>query len=141
MIEEIREKSGGVYSIATYADLDYMNFNENSLQIQFSTDPHRVEEIINRVKEVISNVQTGKFSNEKINDIQNNYRLNLETALKTNSFWNRYLERKVLFENYEYYTPSKYNEVVTFESILDFSEKALDLTNCIIVILEPEKEE
>lgn len=141
LIEEIREKIGGVYSISSIAKLDYMNFKENYLQIRFSTEPKRTEEVIKKIKEVIIKIQKGEFSKEKIKDIQNNYRLSLETALKTNGFWSTLLERKMLFKNYNIYTPEQYNKIVNFKNVVEFANKSLNIDNCIEVVLLPEKEE
>ncbi|MEG2256426.1 MAG: insulinase family protein, partial [Cetobacterium sp.] len=91
--EDVREKIGGVYSISSYSNLEKLNFGENYLQIMFSTDTKRVDEVVSKVKNTIKNIQKGTFPENKILDIQKNYKLNFETALNTNSFWNNYLEK------------------------------------------------
>lgn len=141
LIEEIREKIGGVYTISAYSDLEYLNYGENYLQISFSTDTKRTDEIVSEVKKVISDIQKGEFPKNKISDIQKNYELNFETAIKTNSFWNSFLNKKKFILDYEFYTPMVYNEVVTFKSIVNFSNSALDLNNCIEIILLPNSAE
>ena len=107
----------------------------------FSTDTKRVDEVISKVKNTIENIQKGTFPENKILDIQKNYKLNFETALNTNSFWNNYLEKKNLISDYEFYTPMRYNKTVNYNSIINFSNRALNIKNCVEVILLPEKEE
>ncbi|MGL5544766.1 MAG: M16 family metallopeptidase [Cetobacterium sp.] len=141
LIEDVREKIGGVYSISSSATLEKFNFGENYLQIVFSTDTKRVDEVVLKTKSVIENIQKGVFPKNKILDIQKNYELNFETALKTNNFWNNYLEKKNLISDYEFYTPMRYNEIVNYNSIIIFSNRALDINNCVEVILLPEKED
>ena len=141
LIEDVREKIGGVYSISSYSNLEKLNFGENYLQIMFSTDTKRVDEVVSKVKNTIENIQKGTFPENKILDIQKNYKLNFETALNTNSFWNNYLEKKNLISDYEFYTPMRYNKTVNYNSIINFSNRALNIKNCVEVILLPEKEE
>ncbi|MDX8336275.1 M16 family metallopeptidase [Candidatus Cetobacterium colombiensis] len=141
LIENVREKIGGVYSISSSANLEKLNFGENYLQIIFSTDNKRVDEVIKKVKSTIEEIQKGNFPQNKILDIQKNYELNFETALKTNSFWNNFLEKKNLISDYEFYTPMRYNNIVNFDSIVNFSNRALKINNCVEVTLLPEKED
>lgn len=141
LIEDVREKIGGVYSISSYSNLEKLNFGENYLQITFSTDTKRVNEVISKVTDIIESIQKGNFPKNKILDIQKNYKLNFETALKTNSFWNNYLEKKNLISDYEFYAPMRYNKTVNYNSIINFSNRALDIKNCVEVVLLPEKEE
>lgn len=141
LVEDVREKIGGVYSISSYSNLEKLNFGENYLQIMFNTDTTRVDEVVSKVKATIENIQKGDFPKNKISDIQKNYELNFETALKTNSFWNNYLEKKNLISDYEFYTPMRYNKTVNYNSIINFSNRALNIKNCVEVILLPEKEE
>lgn len=141
LIEEIRENIGGVYSIASYANINKMNYGENYLQIAFNCDAKRVDKIVSKIKEVIKNVQSGSFNNNKILDIQKNYKLTLDTALKTNNFWEEYLNENILTPNYKFYTSSIYNDIVTTKSITKFSNEALNISNCIEIVLLPEKED
>ncbi|MGL4210311.1 MAG: M16 family metallopeptidase, partial [Cetobacterium somerae] len=55
LIEDVREKIGGVYSISSYSNLEKLNFGENYLQIMFSTDTKRVDEVVSKVKNTIEN--------------------------------------------------------------------------------------
>ncbi|MGL6024782.1 MAG: hypothetical protein ACRC0F_09205, partial [Cetobacterium sp.] len=126
---------------SSYSSLEKFNFDENYLQIRFSTNPSRVDEVISKVKSVILSVQRGEYQKNKILDIQKNYELSFETAIKTNSFWNNYLEKKKLISDYEFYTPMRYNDIVDYDSIVKFSNRALNINHCVEVILLPEKEE
>ena len=141
LIEDVREKIGGVYSISSSSNLEKLNFGENYLQIAFNTDTKRVDEVISKVKQTIKSIQDGNFPENKILDIQKNYELNFEIALKTNSFWNNFLDKKNLISDYEFYTPMRYNKIVDYNSIKSFSNRVLNINNCVEVILLPEKEE
>ncbi|WP_297487239.1 pitrilysin family protein [uncultured Cetobacterium sp.] len=140
LLENIREKNGEVYSISTFANIDKLNYGENYLQIYFSTNPKNIKTTIKEVFKTINSLQKGKFKNEKIKDIKENYRLNFETALKTNDLWLNYLNKKNLISDYEFYSPMLYNNIVDYKSIVNFSQKSIDKKNYVEVILLPKKE-
>lgn len=141
LIEDVREDIGGVYSISASSNLEFLNFGENYLKIGFSTDTKRTREVINKVKEVVIKAQNGNYRENKIEDIKKNYQLNYETALKTNELWLTYLDKKNIFPNYKLYSPTMYNQIVTYNSLTNFAKSCIDPNDVIEVILEPEKEE
>ncbi|MGL5377159.1 MAG: M16 family metallopeptidase [Cetobacterium sp.] len=140
LIENVREKIGGVYSISSSTNFEKLNFGENYLQISFSTDTKRVDEVISKTKSTIEMIQKGDFAKNKILDIRKNYELNFETAIKTNNFWINYLDKKNLISDYEFYTPMRYNNIITFDSIVNFSNRVINTNHCVEIILLPEKE-
>lgn len=140
LIEDIREKIGGVYTVSSIANINQLNYNENYLEIFFSTDTKRVDEIVKETQKILSKIQNGDFQKNKIDYIKKNYKLNFETSLKTNNFWSNFLNKKNLISNYEIYTPMMYNNTINYNSIVTFSKKSIDLNNYVEVILVPEKE-
>lgn len=141
LIEEIREKLGGVYSIYSVSDLEKYNYGENNLKIFFSTDTKRTQEVTNAVKNVVQNIIDGKIGEDKIKDVLENYKLNYETALKKNQFWSQYLYKKSFVEDYEVLTPTEYNTLINYNNMVNFLKGAIDPNNYIEVTLVPEKEE
>ncbi|MGL5934015.1 MAG: hypothetical protein ACRCZI_00165, partial [Cetobacterium sp.] len=100
----------------------------------------RVDEVISKTKSTIEMIQKGDFAKNKILDIRKNYELNFETAIKTNNFWINYLDKKNLISDYEFYTPMRYNNIITFDSIVNFSNRVINTNHCVEIILLPEKE-
>lgn len=141
LIEEIREKIGGVYSISSSANLDYDTFGNNYFEIYFNTDTERVDEVVEGVKKVISEIQKGNFDKNKIEALKENYRLSLEKSIKENSFWLQVLTKNNLINNYEFFTPLRYNNTINYESLVEFSKKAININNYVEVRLLPEKED
>ncbi len=141
LLDEIREKLGGVYSINTSGNLDYNNYGENNFQIYFNTDTKRVEEISSAVISVVNNIISGNFKEDKVLDVQESYKLAYQDSIKENSFWSQVLKKKNLITDYEFYTPIRYNSIVNYNSIKDFAKQAIDKNNYVEVVLLPEREE
>lgn len=141
LLENIREKKGGVYSISSFANISKLNYGENYLQIYFNTDPQKTKAVISDIFKTIKDLQNGKFDQTKIKDLQTNYNLAYESSLKTNDFWLNFLNKKNLISDYEFYSPIMYNNTINFKSIVNFSKKSIDTNNYIEVILLPQRED
>ncbi|MGX6591574.1 M16 family metallopeptidase [Cetobacterium ceti] len=141
LIEEIREKLGGVYSIYSVPDLEPYNYGENSLKIFFSTKISRTEEITEATKTVVDNFINGKIDQKKIDDIITNYKLTYETAIRKNQYWSQYLYKKSFIPDYKVLTPKEYNSFINYENMVKFLKTAVNKDNYIQITLLPEREE
>lgn len=140
LIEDIREKIGGVYSIYSKVSLSPNNFGEDLLTISFSCDTKRVDEIsnavLNSIKSLLENIDQ-----KKIDSVIKNYELSYDTELKENSFWVNYLyQRATVGKNYKIPTPKEYKKLLTKENLINYNKKAINLNNYINITLIPEKE-
>lgn len=141
LIEDIREKIGGVYSISSRTSLSPNNYGENKMVISYSCDISRVNEIEKAVLQSLESLLYKDIDKEKINSVVKNYELSYNTEMKENSFWFNYLYQKITVPNYKLATPEEYKELVTKENIWKVNRKAINLKNYISVTLIPEKEE
>lgn len=141
LIEDIREKIGGVYSISSRTSLSPNNYGEDKMVISYSCDISRVDEIEKAVLQSLENLLYKDIDKEKINSVVKNYELSYNTEMKENSFWFNYLYQKITVPNYKLATPEEYKELVTKENIWKVNRKAINLKNYISVTLIPEKEE
>lgn len=140
LIEDIREKIGGVYSIYSKTSLSPNNFGENFLSISFSCDTNRVDEITKAVIKSINSLLQN-IDQKKIDSVIKNYELSYDTEIKENSFWINYLYQKATVgEDYKVPTPKEYKEILTKKNLIDYNKKAITLNNYINVTLIPEKE-
>ncbi|MBP6062861.1 MAG: insulinase family protein [Fusobacteriaceae bacterium] len=141
LIDKIRENSAQVYSIYSDASLEYYNYNENYLSINFTTNHKNVNEVIKNLKTVLKEVSEGEFDKKKIDDIITNYTINYETELNKNSFWYSYLYKNTLLKNRDYHLvpPQELKEILTMDALKDFISNSIDQDNYIQVILKPEK--
>ena len=141
LIEDIREKIGGVYSISSRTSLSPNNYGEDKMVISYSCDISRVDEIEKAVLQSLESLLYKDIDKEKINSVVKNYELSYNTEMKENSFWFNYLYQKITVPNYKLATPEEYKELVTKENIWKANRKAINLKNYISVTLIPEKEE
>ena len=141
LIEDIREKIGGVYSISSRTLLSPNNYGEDKMVISYSCDISRVDEIEKAVLQSLESLLYKDIDKEKINSVVKNYELSYNTEMKENSFWSNYLYQKITVPNYKLATPEEYKELVTKENIWKVNRKAINLKNYISVTLIPEKEE
>lgn len=140
LIDEVREKLGGVYGISPAL---MMSRNENGLlRIRFSTDPKRAEEVTEAVKKEVEKLINGEIKKAPLESVKKNYRLVYENSQKQNSYWINYLSEKFKNgENYEPYSPEKFDSSMNEENLKPFFKKIVDKNNYIQVILIPEREE
>lgn len=141
LIEDIREKIGGVYSISSRTSLSPNNYGEDKMVISYSCDISRVDEIEKAVLQSLESLLYKDIDKKKINSVVKNYELSYNTEMKDNSFWFNYLYQKITVPNYKLATPEEYKELVTKENIWKVNRKAINLKNYISVTLIPEKEE
>ena len=140
LIEDIREKIGGVYSIYSKTSLSPNNFGEDFLSISFSCDTNRVDEITKAVLKSINSLLQD-IDQTKIDSVVKNYELSYDTELKENSFWVNYLYQKATIgKDYKVPTPKEYKDILTKENLINYNKKAINLNNYINVTLIPEKE-
>lgn len=137
LIDEIREKLAGVYGISPNV---FMSKNENGyLQIRFSTDPKRADEITEAVKKEVGKLVDGEIKKSSLESVVKNYKLVYENSQKQNSFWLNYLDEKLKRgEGYEPYTPKEFEEKMNEIKLKDFFKKIIDKNNCVQVRLIPE---
>lgn len=141
LIEDIREKIGGVYSISSKVSLSPNNFGEDRMTISFSCDTKRAEELTKAVLQVISDMSNKDIDQKKIDSIIKNYELSYKNELKENVFWlNYFYQKSTIDPEYKVPTPEEYAKIMQKKDLMDFAKKAINLNNYIDVTLIPEKE-
>lgn len=141
LIEDIREKIGGVYSISSRISLSPNNYGEDKMVIYYSCDIPRIDEIKEAIFQTLERLLYKNIDIEKINSVIKNYELSYETELKKNSFWFNYLYQDITIPNYKLATPSEYKELMTEKNLQKVARDAINLKNYIDVTLIPEKTE
>lgn len=140
LIEEIREKIGGVYSISSKTLLSPNYYGENKMIIAYSCDTSRVGEIKDAVFKTLNNLLYKDIDNKKINSVVKNYELSYNTEVKENYFWFNYLYQDITVPNYKIATPTEYKTLMNRENLWKVNREAINLNNYIDVTLIPEKE-
>lgn len=141
LIENIREKIGGVYSISSRVNLSPNNYGEDNLIISYSCDTLRIDEIKQAIFKTLEELLYKNIDSKKINSVVKNYELSYNTEVKENSFWFSYLYQKITIKDYKISTPKEFKELMTEENLWDVNRKGINLKNYIDITLIPEKEE
>lgn len=141
LIEDIREKIGGVYSISSRVTLSPNNYGEDKMVISYSCDISRVDEIKKAVFKSLENLLYKNIESEKINSVVKNYELSYNTEVKKNSFWSNYLYQSITVPDYKLATPQEYRELMNEKNLQKVGREAINLKNYIDVTLIPEKTE
>jgi zinc protease len=140
LIEEIREKSSGVYSIGAYDDADKYPYENYSITIRFPCAPENAEKlsegVFAEIKKLMDNGPT-EVDLKKVKEAQ--YR-DMETNLKENQFWLTTLQRYYWYGQ----DPVKilnYKEAIdglSSEKLKVTANKYFDMNNYAKVVLMPE---
>ena len=142
LLEEIREKIGGIYTIYADTELSPLNFGENYLTISYSTDPKKADMVTEEIKKVLKNALEGNFEDRILKSVVENYAFNYDSILKKNEFWIDYISKREEFgDNFRIFPPEKYEKTLSRENMVKFMNTAVDLENYIEVRLIPEKSE
>ena len=141
LIEDIREKIGGVYSISSKVSLSPNNFGEDKMIISFSCDTKRAEELKNAVLKTVSDMLNKDINQKQIDSIIKNYELSYKNELKENIFWlNYFYQKSTVDPEYKIPTPEEYTKIMQKKDLMELAKKAINLNNYIDVTLIPEKE-
>ena len=141
LIEDIREKIGGVYSISSKVSLSPNNFGEDKMIISFSCDTKRTEELKNAVLKTVSDMLNKDIDQKQIDSIIKNYELSYKNELKENIFWlNYFYQKSTVNPEYKVPTPEEYAKIMQKKDLMESAKKAINLNNYIDVTLVPEKE-
>lgn len=140
LLEEIREKIGGIYTIYADTELSPVNFRENYLTISYSTDPDKSDMVTQEVKKVLYNVLQGNFEDRILKSVIENYAFNYDSILKKNEFWIDYISKREGFEdNFRIFSPEKYKKTLNRPNMIKFMNYAVNTENYTEVRLIPEK--
>ena len=140
--EVIREEKSGTYTIDTSASLAGCPERTFELEVKFTCDPMRQEELRQEVINTVIDLKNGNVSDGIITKLKENYERNTENLLRENYWWESRLiaELFVKCEPLWYTTDYKriVSEWITKENILEAARKYLDTERVITGFLRPE---
>ena len=87
LLEEIREKESGVYSIGAYPATNSKPTGRYAVQIFYSCDPAREPELKGKIFDIIKSMQTGSISDDEIAKVIEKKKREHETEVKENKYW------------------------------------------------------
>jgi zinc protease len=140
--EAMREDKGGVYGVGVNGAFVQRPKNAYGINIQFNTQPVRVDELVKVAYDNIDSLKRNGPSAEKITKTKETQRRERETDLKENNFW---LGTIQYYDEYgkDINTLDDYNkriDALTADKVKEALNKYLNLKNHVEVILEPHKD-
>ena len=87
LLEQIREKESGVYSIGAYPMTSSKPTGRYAVQIFYSCDPAREPELKEKIFDVIKSIQKGEISDDEIAKVIEKKKREHETEVKENKYW------------------------------------------------------
>ncbi|MCK9254463.1 MAG: insulinase family protein [Bacteroidales bacterium] len=140
LLEEIREKESGVYTIGAYPSSSKIPYEQYSVTIFFSCDPERENELKTKIFDIVKSLQTDGISEKDIQKVIEKEKREFETNVKENSYWKRLImdveDKNVNSKEYKDYPNMMEN--ISVESMTKAANKYFDLNNYIKVMLAPE---
>lgn len=115
----LREDLGGIYSIEIKSTIDSHMPDRAYIDINFFTDPDRVEEMIEATDKVINNIISGNISPEIIEYIKSIYSQQFESELHTGDYYSDLFTRLIYGEK-EKLIPQEFNNLLKVEDIISY---------------------
>uniref|UniRef100_UPI003216D8D6 M16 family metallopeptidase n=1 Tax=uncultured Draconibacterium sp. TaxID=1573823 RepID=UPI003216D8D6 len=142
LMENIREKQGGVYSIKAYPYFSPYPKDNLSISIQFVCDPERVEELRNLVFSEIKKIKKEGIEPEDLAVIVKQIEHDDKTSRETNDYWMKlmqeYMVYKLDFKEFPKFISTL--KEVTSNDIKNMAQEIFDMQTYKNFNLMPEKE-
>lgn len=137
LLEEIREKESGVYTIGAYPRSKQFPSPGYNIVLFFSSDPERREELTEKAFAIINSLKEDGISEKDIRTVIEKERREYETNLRENSYWRNILkqvqENAISHEEFLKYGEKINN--INIESMQNAAKKFFDMNNYFSVIL------
>ncbi|MEA3336413.1 MAG: insulinase family protein [Chloroflexota bacterium] len=91
-IDELREERSAVYAVDIWSTVSDEPDETYQVGAWFSTDPDRVDELVDALFDLIRDIQENGPSQEALNKVKEQQRRDREEAVQTNAFWLSQLE-------------------------------------------------
>lgn len=91
LLEEIREKRGGVYSIGAWSSQDHYPVGEYEVNVQFGCDPERVDELVDAIMVQIDYLKENKLDEDYMSRVTEVMKSQYKKSFESNNFWLGYL--------------------------------------------------
>ncbi len=137
--ELIREEKSGVYGIRVSSSFIRVPYEHAALDITFSCDPQRKDELVKYINEAIKDIQTNLVDQKYVDTFIKKRLVNLKEAKKRGRFWISQLRT-------HYYHGDDLNRIDNFDKIIssidpktikDTANKYLDTKNIFYTELNP----
>ena len=95
LLEEIREKEGGTYSIGAYGTMTGTPLQEAYCQIAYQSDPDKYEYLNGRVLEIVDEFSQDGPTQENLDKAKEFFLKNYQENLRENSYWSSIIKEYI----------------------------------------------
>lgn len=140
LIEELREKKGGVYGAGAFGSLNQRPYNSYSITVSFPCAPENVDKLVKATLGEIEKIKKSGISEKDLNKVKAQQKRSMETNIKNNRYWLGTL--RGIFLN-----GGNIEKIVDYQKGIDAlnakdmqkaAKKYFDMKNYIKVVLYPE---
>ncbi len=138
--ESIREEKGGVYGIGIWERTTKYPYEGYQINIQFSTDPERVDELITEIKSILKKQKNELTEESYVQKAKEIMTREYEKNIKQNQFWLSNIYSK-LYHNEDLSGILHYDkkiEKITAKSIKKAAQNYINFDNWARIVLYPE---
>lgn len=140
LISRLREEMGAIYSprvASNYSELPTVNY---TLEIGFTSDPERVDDLTKATFEELKRLQTENISEAELNDVKQTFIKGFEASLKDDMTWSR----RILFSDrmgipFEKLTDDSFYKNLSADEIREAAKKYINLSRYAHFDLIPDK--
>jgi zinc protease len=138
--EDLREARSAVYGVGVNIQTQDRPTPRYQLSISFTSDPARVEELVDAVFEQIDSIKQDGPTDDELQRVKEQQRRDRETRLRTNAFWVANLVHHVDrgLDPAEILGYEQYIESVTADDVRDIARELLDDQRYVRGVLYPE---
>ncbi len=141
LVEQLREKKGGVYGIRASGSQSKYPYTRSSFSISFPCAPENVDTLSMAAMDELKKIINKGISAEDLEKVKEQQKRKLEVDMKQNRFWMNSLYDAYYLGNNpaEILNKQKQTESLTSKMLQDAAKKYINLNNYIRVVLKPDK--
>lgn len=139
--ETLREDLGGIYGGGMYGSMAKFPYSSYSIGISIPCGPENVERLINATMDEIAKVKNSGPLAADLNKVKETWKQQHLVNMKENGYWARHLLQSEEMKNdpSEIFNYEKKLDSLTTDDLKEAANKYLDMTNHVVIVLNPEK--
>lgn len=144
LFDKLREDKSGTYGVTVDGGIDTLSLEEGrtfEVELAFGCEPGREQELIDEALAEIRRLQSAPLDAETLTKLQEAYRRDKETALRTNGWWTSWLETACIygfFPQDSAFDVETIPAAITADSMQALVARYCNTENYITAVLEPE---
>ncbi|MBN9482251.1 MAG: hypothetical protein BGO70_16885 [Bacteroidetes bacterium 43-93] len=141
VVEELREKLGGIYGGGYGASLEPYPYSHYTVQLQLPCGPENVDKLVKAANEVVAAIKKDGPSLEDLNKVKAEMHEQIRQQEKENGYWLENLQEILFWNKQQKSTFLNYNAMIdkiTVNDIKDITNQMFTDKNQFMAILNPE---